>query len=321
MLYDNGLLDLYKKHAKNGHLDLSQIDLSDQIKVCNDHHYVEKVIIKGNSYYLKTSPLKKMPNLNDRVMASHGLGGDYVNYYSKPKKIDYTPSFMKGEEDRQIMAGQIYNKLGIKGAIYTPATSKILEEDGERDLVISNSIESESSRRADRLLTGFNRCPVLQLDERNNLKEWNQVIKYYTPHGIQQILKMRVADVITCCNDRHIGNYNLEFNKIGQIDDVSLFDYEETPHRLTDFYFQNFERGFMGRLPLDRMLENFKENEEMSEFIDKKELAEEILNLDIKGIASEISDATNGYEVASDEINKLQSRCESVANALLDKSL
>ena len=217
--------------------------------------------------------------------------------------------------DKHIMAGQIYNQLGIKGAIYTPVTEIIDNEKIEG--VISKSISDEENAIAIEKHPYY--LPSLFIDkgyDRHNLT----LSENYTKHGAQQILKMGIVDVATDCSDRRPANFTIR-HKGEKIDDVGVFDYETLNYgREETYFFHNFNLC-VAELPRKGMLYEFKHNEEIAKYIDRHELAQDIGDLNIEEIAEAITEATasennDGYVVDEREIENLKRSCDEVAEAL-----
>jgi len=177
--------------------------------------------------------------------------------------------------------------------------------------------------------------------------------RYFTRDAIRQILKMRIFDTASFNTDRHNNNFFLNLRDDDTYeeitgntricDDITLFDYGysgigwdfyKTPHKdlfSIDMeyvnkssqkgctYYHDFERSaLITRLTADKIIENFKTNETVRQFVSMDELSAELscAGQDIPEVAREIKD-TLDYEIKQEFVDKLQENFDNMANELV----
>ncbi len=307
-MYDNGLLKYYREKA-----------YKDGVLICED-----------------------IPGLKHRG----GLGRisifdvDGHKFYTKVSS--YSCGSPKRMQDAEVLISQIYNKAGIKSAIYLPASMF-----SSSDMVISNDIQSSSVILAEDFLDKVNKESFYYLP--NFLFpgiEDVDMSKHFTTHALQQQTKLRIYDIASYNTDRHQGNFFYELeqetqtldsgnrqtaqsNMSNRADDIVVIDSEQSgliSHSILDsmgdsqdegsiatFYYNDF---YNGRLDRDAILKQLRDNEHLADLLNKSELAEEMGAISPKSVAQDIKD-TIGYEVEPKYVDFLEKSYDEVAETLI----
>jgi len=256
-----------------------------------------------------------------------------TNFYTKP----CPPS----QVDAEVLLSQVYAKAGLKSAIYMPAI--LQSEQGSKCGVISNDVIDTPSQRAfiKEFFERHGYIPSNAYDIRDAVRFDPRIILPYkkdykidthndkfSKNCIRQMIKTRLFDVASFNVDRHFRNFYYEM-KDNKPDDVVLFDYAmsgnvyryvNTNHRYypNDFamvHELNLIKDFVTKKTREDMIENFKNNETMHDYIETRELVDALKSVDIKETARDIKD-TIGYEVDSFYTKEIAESFENLAEEI-----
>lgn len=279
---DNGLLKYYrqKHHEACGRLSLSNYPFRIQLEYAECYGTVRVMYDGDKKYYFKL--------------------------------------VSKEETDAEVLLSQIYAKAGFKTAIYTP-----LDATG----VICQNIESEKCRSArsflERKFQEDNAPQVPKLETARISGSsvprfytyFENYSKFFTKKGAEEYLKMRLFDVATENTDRHLGNFYIEENASGKAGGIELIDYGASGDRNRGPKFYSLLSGKTREFG-EEVIQEFKTNEEVNNFVCPHKVAEEIGNIDPVQIASDIQ-KTIDYKVDSDFVNRISCKMEQAAEALI----
>ncbi len=276
-MYDNGLLKYYKNGSYNGFLDASNMPLS---------------LIK------KLGPRLNLCSLPEGMFYSKYAGDSILG-----KRI----------VDAEILVSQIYNRAGLRSAVYLPVNLNGI------NTILSNNIETQDTLIAGDCIKSFSRdSETFPMDFLSSSHTKEEVLKYFTDRALEQQIKMRVYDTASYIGDRHTGNYLYTLND-GKIDGVSCIDFEVSglvlgeSTREEEGYPNDFIEGDLTR---QQLLEKYKTSSLVSYFIDKSQLAEEIGSINPQEVADDIKVST-GYEIDSGYTQFLARSYNEVAESLI----
>lgn len=311
-MFDNDLIKYYKNaDSKDGFLNATTLGITHN--ATTTMHRVKRVIINGKSYYLKS----------------------------------LTPSSTTAKQnaDAEVLLSQLYCKFGIDSTIYLPAQNKygkflICDDVEDKDVVTASShlypfvTEMEN-----------NSLPFLINPSKLNV----DLSRILTQNAMIEQTKMRVLDAASFNCDRHYANFfyrllrtpekiensqreesspvmqyfrNLVPNPAKEV--VSI-DYgisggtlHEMAHDREDVDgFNLYESDFsFSLITKDEFLDEVKTNEQFAELIDKKQLAEDIGNLNPSSVAEDIKQ-TIGYSVDPKVVDVLTKSYDDMAETLL----
>jgi len=342
-MIDNGLLKKYfeEKNAEKmfgfNVLDVEKIPQVTQ----------EVLAIKNNSksgvgrYFFKEYPIYKL-TMDGRIHPGHiQMDAEILlsQVYAKAglKSAIYIPVALRDGktkicDDDYVVPGVISND--ILGNAPTTREGDIRKHyagtfDSWNDFAKQNMYECGIHRIRDngRFYKNF----VLHSKKRCDVED---ITKYFSPNAARQLIKARLFDVASFNSDRHTGNMFLQFSG-GKAENVLFFDYgfsgSEYHMNSTDIYgdavyyynefcYATMQNGdaYIGFKDRHEMVENFKHNETMQEFITTQELAEELEKVDVKETARDIKD-TIGYEFNEKYVNKVAESFERLREEIEDE--
>jgi len=305
-MVDNGLIEKYFKNK-----DLSEHGATfhvDKITSAVSKHVIEKSDSKVENFYFKSS--------------------------------------IKENSDAEILLSQVYAKAGFNTAIYLPVTMTS-SEGGMLKGVISNDVSTVEKTIDPKMqfLKFYGATP--NIEKTLSAAEYGPrlilpyEINQYTAQiandnlgfsydCIRQILKMRLFDVGALNEDRHFNNFFYKFDAEGKADSIALIDhgysyfgykdYERNAHDIfysCTQYYNDFltPRDFILHIrnkSRNGMIDNFKHNESMQEYITPRELVETLEQVDVKATARDIYD-TIGYKVGEEYVDTIAESFENLA--------
>jgi len=290
-LFDNGLLEYYRcGYYREGFLDAKEIKVKESIK----------------QDMFKTCVSCKSP-----------VGTFYKKYHRY---------FSKEMTDAEILLGQVYNKLGIKSAIYVP-----VQEDGKKFL-LSNSIlqndiyPTQAFHEFVSLSVDCEEGQVRDFLSRDSLSsdKSSDILKYFSDRAIEQKVKMRLVDCASNNTDRADCNYMYQIDDDRVCQDVVVFDHErsgiESLQVIKAGVYTSFTKGFKNDFGLvdstsEEVVEEVINNPLVNSVVNRHALAEQIGNADISQVALDIS-RTTGYVVEPSYVNFLEKSFYKVATQL-----
>ena len=229
----------------------------------------------------------------------------FCSYLKLPQtKRLYIKPCTKEIADAEILLSQVYSKVGIKTAIYTPAIDKF-----KKEVLLSNDIENPNTLPAFSLFSKIrNQNPEISHPDfiPSKLDKSGLIERYFTPKGFKSGILMTALDVGAGNRDRNITNYFFGQNGEGVCDDVWSIDYGNSgltfdemrgcPSMTLDEL--QFYSRFEGEPGLYRgeMIRNLRENPNVNALFGKNELAKTIGSVDVSKTAKDIKE-TIGYEV------------------------
>ena len=215
----------------------------------------------------------------------------------------------KKEVDAEVLISQLFPKLGVPSAIYTPAH---IDNEFGCDQVLSNNVGGNSFIMAKYLPR--EKFEVLFSGRKED------VFKHFSPDAIKQILIMQVLDAATCNSDRHYGNFFVKDSDSGKIGGIATFDHEgssDITNRLVRMRDEAIYKDYLTGCYVTRgdIVHSLKTNELSLSVLNPSELAESIGGTDVEETVRDIKETT-GYEVSQKYVSALQQSFEEVAEEL-----
>lgn len=218
--------------------------------------------------------------------------------------------------DAEVLMGQIYNLLGLNGAVYIPA--KLDEKSSHIHVVSNNVINKNYIYACDQIevmrkTTG--KLFALELPQRKieNVVDYSKII---SNEAMAKQILMRVADVATKNHDRNTSNFAYKVEK-GIITDLATYDNGACgtyPYNNSYFYYHDFQNSFS--MSDFQFLLTLRDNENVQDFVSFNEMAEKIGGINVSNIASDIKQTTN-YNIEQQLIDSTARQMDYVANALV----
>ena len=266
-------------------------------------------------------------NVNDAYIKETGNPSFYDNTAkcTSPVGVFYKKFrnyFSQEGADAEILLSQIYYGMGVKSAIYIPAT------DGRNRFLLSNDVENENTIKA----KDFNKRILTETDcSERDIKSLmcdpnagSEIVKYFSQKALAQKIKMRILDLATLNPDRQECNYFYVLDDNGQAVDIVTIDHERSgivasnssgfARNLTmsggyqnDFAIRNASQT--------EVLDTIKNSEFVNNVMDVRAFGEEIGNVDVREISHDIV-STTGYCVDGRYIDTISNSLMKTANIL-----
>ena len=303
-MIDNGLLKKYFVNRKNKNEEV----VLDIFKMGSKSH---PILLRDSSslgvgrYYFKacSKPERDAEVLLSQVYAKAGFSTAIYTPVSFCEEVGYP--------DESTYYGVISNDVLNN----TPVDASELLESGQNTVyeaymgVNNNEYVGSLLNIRDRykFFSDFVLCKNLPKDK-------SDITKHFTKDAARQMIKTRLFDVASFNTDRHTENMFLKLGQNKDVEDILLIDHAfsgtKYEHKVvcqedinkTSVFCNEFCDGvcdtpkYIVKKTRDIMIDNFKHNESMQEYITPRELAETLGQVDIKGTAEDIRD-TIGYEV------------------------
>jgi len=240
-----------------------------------------------------------------------------MDYMFTPEGKYFGKSDDKRVMDAEILLSQFFKTGQIHSCIYTP----VLDHLNHRR-VFCDDVSSPTT------MFGGSFFGKIRQQEKTPLKQtffpfysFQTPIdykQYFTKDAIRDYLKMRLFDTAVLNNDRHGTNFFVEVNSQGQATSLRTFDYGAsgfvTPEDIPYLDVIN-DLGDNYAKSQEEMLMQFRENENVLQYLPKNESAEILGNIDAQKISKDIKQ-TVGYEVSQEFTDMIASSCEHMANEL-----
>lgn len=282
-MFDNGLLKYYKqKVCKDGFLDVSEINLS------------------------------SVKELNWRTARLGLPEGIFYN-----KFMDSGDLYGKKGIDSEVLLSQIYNKLGIKSAIYLPVTIN-----GEQAVLSNDIVGSHPSQIMlpkdfiERYSSKNTQVPPIDLFSEKTLEEGS--LSFFSKKAIEQQVKMRMLDTASYVRDRHPENFYYITNKDNAILDIACIDFEDSAYSIDkseegEYLFNDLIEDSQTR---EELLAFYRTSPEVAQYVDKSKLAEDIGSINPQSVAEDIKQ-TIGYQVDPNYTDFLARSYDELAETLI----
>ena len=282
-MFDNGLLKYYKqKVCKDGFLDVSDINLS---------------------------------SVNELNWRTARLGLPEGIFYNK--FMDSGDLYGKKGIDSEVLLSQIYNKLGIKSAIYLPVTIN-----GEQAVLSNDIVGSHPSQIMlpkdfiERYFSENTQVPPIDLFSEKTLEEGS--LSFFSKKAIEQQVKMRMLDTASYVRDRHPENFYYITNKDSAILDIACIDFEDSAYSIDkseegEYLFNDLIEDSQTR---EELLAFYRTSPEVAQYVDKSKLAEDIGSINPQSVAEDIKQ-TIGYQVDPNYTDFLARSYDELAETLI----
>lgn len=250
--------------------------------------------------------------------------------YIKNKKITnlltpegkfYVKRVDKKERDAEILISQIYEKLGLKSAIYLPAG------DNKRyEYVVSNDVKTPNTVIArnhtvemmKRLKGKENYLPIespLYLPE-----DYDRInvdySKFITNEGMKDLQLKRIVDCICEDCDGHDLNYFYVLNEQGLIESTVTIDHSMAG-RLHGDMLNAYQNEFSNHaLSRDGIIRHIQYNETLHSFITPREIINTVTSVDVPEIARDIKSEI-GYKVDTKFVSDIDKSFDDFAESLI----
>lgn len=226
---------------------------------------------------------------------------------------DYYIKEVNGDKlSAELLLGQIFNKLGIKSAIYLPVRHDDYSE------AISNDVLDDNTIIASVYLSNLKKSvgkynPFLFTQEKTFLPIDNSIRNTFaSKHAIRQNLKMNAVDLALSNWDRGFNNFGVTIQQ-NKVEDIVLYDHEASGWQIGHEKFHN-NFSFLS-LPFDEIINYYKTNEEYREYTTPQELAETVGNIEIDKTADDITQHT-GHQFREEYLDFLKFRIDKTAETL-----
>lgn len=293
---DNGLLQYYKSSglSANGILKLSQMGGTfSRLKPQRIKHNVVKVLSSNGKYF-------------------------YIK----------SPQFYK-EVDCEVLLGQLYNKAGLRAAVYTPVDFNHKQSKYPSEVqLISNDVAPTgndvlASKFFDNHKINSNLSTILfpsVLPSKQSVLE-----QYFDKKARRDLVLMPAMDAACLNTDRSLLNFYVN-TRNGKVNGLSVFDngfcmetiqevckFGKYGSDVLDSYFRHNLN--MQELSIADFIEELKENETINNVITPTEIAEVVGGVNVKGCAEDI-EKTIGYKVDSEVVDVFERSINNFAEEL-----
>ena len=228
-------------------------------------------------------------------------------------------------DDAEILLSQLCAKyFNINTAIYLPATLKSSSNEKVSG-VISNDVRCGVTPNIENTLHAYDYGRVCLPYNKSDMTEYVQSQNaLFSRECIRNIVKMRLFDVGALNDDRHSNNFFYQIDADNKAVDIALIDYGFSANGYCDynlhngsdgcFYYNDFltDKDDGTEKNRNKMVDNFKHNESMQEYITPRELVETLEQVDVKATARDIYD-TIGYKVGEEYVDTIAESFENLA--------
>jgi len=315
-MIDNGLLKKYFSNRRNKKEEV----VLDIFKMGSKLHPLlvrDKSALGVGRYYFKTcsKPERDAEVLLSQVYAKAGFSTAIYTPVSFCEEVGYPDESYYGVISNDVLKN-------------TPVDASELLDSGQ-NAVYEAYMGVNNNKHVGSLLNIQDRYNFFSdfVLYKNLPKDKSDITRHFTKDAARQMIKTRLFDVASFNTDRHTENMFLKLGQNKDIEDILLIDHGFSGTRYyyydihecdiyeSSVFCNEFCDGvcdttrYIVKKTRDIMVENFKNNESIREFVTPSELAETLGQVDIKGTAEDIRD-TIGYEVDKDYTNLL---CESFA--------
>lgn len=246
--------------------------------------------------------------------------------YATPQKAyfgKYIPQPFK--IDAEVLISQLYPKLGLKSAIYTPAVeyywSMVMSNDLSTkpnfvngiDFLRKMKIEQCKKKGIEAKEDSYPLCIPKSLENASFIK------KFFTDRGLKSFIEMQVIDTAAANTDRNASNFFVQVNSEGKAEEVITFDHEYSGVSIGVNPDYRSHANFIGSArykSYSECLFDIKQNETVASLVDMQELAEKIGSAPIAETAQDIKQ-TIGYQIDRHYVNALERSFETVAEDLI----
>lgn len=235
-----------------------------------------------------------------------------------PEGVYYVKKANKQEQDAEIFISQIYERLGLKSAIYLPAGV-----DKKYEYVVSNDVKSPNTIIARAHNVNMLKAANTYFPTDSPLYlpgDYDRISidysRFITRDGMRDLQLKRVVDCLCGDIDGHDLNFFYELNEDGLITRTISIDHSLSGIFYNDLFnvYQNeFSKNALSRTG---MIRNIKENESLHSFITPNEIINYISNVDIPAIARDIKEDC-GFKIDPKYVSAIDSSFNDMAEELI----